>query len=103
MLDEGPTEAAWYRDEKARASKLLTAHIIKTKHPRSVAISEFREDVGNVLEVWEREIERIYRFYRSVSVKSSDYGHIKKPRDIRRADRDGTLRRETRHGANRVG
>jgi hypothetical protein len=56
-----------------KLSMLLTAHYIKTRQPRSVAIGEYREDAGNILEVWEREIERIYRLYRGVSVKGSDY------------------------------
>ena len=56
-----------------KLSMLLTAHSIKTRQPRSVAVGEYREDAGNVSEVWEMEIERIYKLYRSVSVKSSDY------------------------------
>jgi len=55
---------------------LLTAHTIKTRQPGSVAIGEYREDSGDILEVWGREIERLYRLYKGVSVKSSDYGHI---------------------------
>ena len=59
-----------------KLSMILTAHIIKTKQPKSQAIGEYREDAGDVLEVWEREIERIYQLYKGVSVKSSKYGHI---------------------------
>jgi hypothetical protein len=59
-----------------KLSLVLTAHSIKTRQPRSVAIGEYREDAGDVLEVWEREIERIYRLYRNVKVKASDYRHI---------------------------
>ncbi len=59
-----------------KLSMLLTAQSIKTRQPRSVAIGEYREDAGNVLEVWEREIERIYRLYRNVKVKASDYRFI---------------------------
>jgi hypothetical protein len=59
-----------------KLSVLLTAHAIKTRQPKSVAIGEYREDSGNVLEVWEREIERIYRLYKVVSVKASDYRFI---------------------------
>ena len=59
-----------------KLSILLTAHIIKTRQPGSVAIGEYREDTGDVLEVWGREIERIYRLYKGMSVKSSDYRHI---------------------------
>ena len=59
-----------------KLSMLLTAHAIKTRQPRSVAVGEYREDSGDVLEVWEREIERIYRLYKGVSVKASEYRHI---------------------------
>ena len=59
-----------------KLSMLLTAHIIKTRQPKSQAIGEYREDAGDVLEVWEREIERIYGLYKGVSMKSSEYQHI---------------------------
>ena len=59
-----------------KLSMLLTAYTIKTRQPGSVAIGEYREDVGNILEVWEREIEYIYRLYQGVSFKGSEYGHI---------------------------
>jgi len=59
-----------------KLSMLLTAHTIKTKQPGSQAIGEYKEDAGDVLEVWGREIERIYKLYKGVSVKSSDYGYI---------------------------
>jgi len=32
---------------------LLTAHTIKTHQPTSQAIGEYREDMGNVLKIWE--------------------------------------------------
>lgn len=59
-----------------KLSMLLTAHTIKTRQPQSYAVGEYREDAGNVLEVWEQEIERIYRLYKSVSVKATEYKHI---------------------------
>jgi len=59
-----------------KLSMLLSAYTIKTRQPKSQAIGEYREDAGDILEVWEREINRIYRLYKSVSVKSSDYRHI---------------------------
>jgi len=59
-----------------KLSMLLTAHMIKTRQPRSQGIGEYREDSGNVLEVWEGEIERIYRLYETPRVKSSEYGRI---------------------------
>lgn len=59
-----------------KLSILLTAHIIKTRQPRSQAIGDYKEDAGNVLEIWEREIERIYRLHKGISIKASDYRHI---------------------------
>jgi len=59
-----------------KLSVLLTAHAIKTRQPQSLAVGEYREDTGDVLGVWEREIERIYRLHGNVSVKASDYAHI---------------------------
>ena len=59
-----------------KLSMLLTAKTIKGRQPRSVAVGEYREDSGNILEVWTQEIEGLYRLYRSPSVKASDYRHI---------------------------
>lgn len=59
-----------------KLSMLLSAHTIKTRQPQSVAIGEYREDAGDVMEVWEREIERIHRLYKGASVKVSKYRHI---------------------------
>ena len=59
-----------------KLSILLTSYTIKTRQPRSQGIGEYREDADDVLEVWKREVERIYRLYKGVSVKSSEYGHI---------------------------
>ena len=42
----------------------------------SQAKGEYREEVGDVLEVWERGIEPIFRLYKSLSVKGSEYRHI---------------------------
>lgn len=59
-----------------KLSVLLTAHAIKTRQPRSVAIGEYREDAGDVLGVWEAEIERIYRLKKVPGVKGSEHRHI---------------------------
>lgn len=59
-----------------KLSVLLTAHAAKTRQPQSQAIGEYREDAGNVLEAWETEIGRIYKLYKDVAVKSSEYRHI---------------------------
>ena len=59
-----------------KLSVLLSAHMIKTRQPSSQAIGQYREDTGNVLEVWEREIMWIYGLHRPFSVKASEYRHI---------------------------
>jgi len=59
-----------------KLSTLLTAHTIKTRQPQSQAIGEYREDAGDVLQVWERENERIFRIYRGFTVSASEYRHI---------------------------
>jgi len=63
-----------------KLSMLLSAHAIKTRQPQSQAIGEYREEAGDALEVWEREIERIFRLYSSVSVSASEYRHIDEER-----------------------
>ena len=59
-----------------KLSVLLSAHIIKQRQPRSVAAGEYSEDAGDVLEVWEREIERIYRLLFKTKISASQYGSI---------------------------
>jgi len=59
-----------------RLSMLLTARTIRQRQPRSVGAGEYREDSGDILETWSREIEALFRLYRSPSVKASEYGHI---------------------------
>ncbi len=59
-----------------KLSMLLAARTIKQRQPRSVAAGEYREDTGDVVDVWSREIEEIYRLYRSPTVKASEYRHI---------------------------
>jgi hypothetical protein len=59
-----------------KLSMLLTAHTIKTRQPQSLAIGEYREDAGDVIEVWKREVNRIFRLYKTPVVKASKYEHI---------------------------
>ena len=59
-----------------KLSALITAHAVRTRQPQSLAVGEYREDAGDVMDVWERETERIYRLLGSVSVKASGYAHI---------------------------
>ncbi|MBC8497734.1 hypothetical protein ISS40_01140 [Candidatus Bathyarchaeota archaeon] len=58
-----------------KLSMLLAAHAIKTRQPESQAVGEWKE-AHNPLEVWEREMERIYRLHGGVSVEASEYRHI---------------------------
>ena len=59
-----------------KLSALITAHAVKTRQPQAVTIGEYREETGNILEVWEREIERIYRLKGTPTIKGSEYGCI---------------------------
>jgi len=59
-----------------KLSMLLTAKTIKARQPRSVAAGEYREDSGDILEVWTQEIEGLFRLYKSPTIKASEYRHI---------------------------
>ena len=59
-----------------KLSMLLTAHTIKTRQPQSLVIGEYREDASNIIEVWEREIDRIFGLYKTSIIKASEYEHI---------------------------
>jgi len=59
-----------------KLSMLVTAHAIRTRQPQAQAVGEYREDVGDVFGVWEREIERVYRLCKCVSVKASEHSYI---------------------------
>jgi len=59
-----------------KLSMLLTAHTIKSRYPQNQALSEYREASENILEVWEKEIERIFRLYKALSIKTTEYRHI---------------------------
>ncbi len=59
-----------------KLSALITASAVKTRQPQAVSIGEYREETGSVLEVWEREIRRIYRLKGTPAVKGSEYMHI---------------------------
>jgi len=77
--------------------KAITVHTIKTRQPRSQAIGEYREDPGNVLEAWERETERTYRLYKTLSVKAMDT-----VTSTSRPDLGGGLGQETQDSPYRV-
>lgn len=57
-------------------SLLLNVRAIRALQPRTQVMDEYREDMWNVLEVWEREIECIYRRYGVPRVKASEYERI---------------------------
>jgi hypothetical protein len=59
-----------------KLSMLITARTIKARQPRSVAAGEYREDAGDIMEVWAEEIEGLYRLYGSPTFKASEYQHI---------------------------
>jgi len=59
-----------------KLSVLLTAHTVKTRQPASVAVGEYREDAGDVLGVWEREIERLYRLKKVPEIAGSEHRRI---------------------------
>jgi len=59
-----------------KLSMLLTARTIKARQPRSVAAGEYREDSGDVIDVWTHEIEGLFRLYKSPTIKASEYRHI---------------------------
>ena len=59
-----------------KLSMIITAGTIKQRQPRSVAAGEYREDSGDIMEVWSREIEGLFRLYRSPTIKASEYRHI---------------------------
>jgi len=56
---------------------LLTAYTIKTRYPRAQTLGEYREELGDVLSVWKREIEWIFRWrIGDISISSSEYRKI---------------------------
>jgi hypothetical protein len=59
-----------------KLSMLITARTIKARQPRSVAAGDYREDSGDVMEVWAQEIEGLFRLYGSPTFKASKYRHI---------------------------
>lgn len=54
----------------------ITAYTIKIQHPQSEAVGERRVDMGVTLELWQAEIERLYRLYKRTVVKASKYQRI---------------------------
>ena len=55
---------------------LITAYTIKIQHPQSEALGERSVDMSVTLELWQAEIERLYRLYKRAVVKASKYQRI---------------------------
>jgi hypothetical protein len=59
-----------------KLSMLLTARTIKGRQPGSVAVGEYREAQGDLMQLWGKEIDELYRLYETPIFASSDYRHI---------------------------
>ena len=59
-----------------KLSMLLTARTIKQRQPNSVAVGEYKETQGDLIDIWSREINELYRLYEPPIMASSDYQHI---------------------------
>lgn len=59
-----------------RLSSFITAHTILLRQPESITIGEYREQRGDVLDLWSSEINRLYRLLGSTKIKASEYRHI---------------------------
>jgi Txe/YoeB family toxin of Txe-Axe toxin-antitoxin module len=59
-----------------KLSMLITARTIKQRQPGSVAVGEYKETQGDLMEVWSREINELYKLYEPPIMVSSDYRHI---------------------------
>jgi len=55
---------------------LITAYTIKIQRPQSEGLGTRRVEMGVTLELWEKEIERLYRVYHTPIVKASEYASI---------------------------
>lgn len=54
----------------------ITAYAIKIQRPQSEVLGVRRIDMGKTLDLWTREIERLYKMFKTSSIKSSDYQKI---------------------------
>jgi len=55
---------------------LIVAYGMKIQRPQSEALGTRRVEMGVTLELWGKEIERLYRLYHTPIVKSTDYAVI---------------------------
>lgn len=54
----------------------ITAYAIKIQRPQSEVLGTRRVEMGVTLELWDREIQRLYRLYYTPIVKASEYASI---------------------------
>ena len=54
----------------------ITAYTIKIQRPQSEALGTRRVEMGVTLELWAKEIDRLYRLYKTPIVKASEYASI---------------------------
>ena len=59
-----------------KLSMLITARTIKQRQPDSVVVGEYKEAQGDLMEVWRRKINELYRLYEPPMMVSSDYRNI---------------------------
>ncbi len=59
-----------------RLSALITAKVIRSTYPGSVAVGEYQESEGGTLIDWSAEIERIYRLLSKPKISANRYGSI---------------------------
>jgi len=55
---------------------LITAYTIKIQRPQSEALGTRRVEMGVTLELWQKEIERLYRLYKTPIVSATEYASI---------------------------
>jgi hypothetical protein len=60
-----------------RISALVTAKVIRSTYPGSVAVGEYQESEGGTLTDWSTEIERIYRLLSKPKISAGQYGSFR--------------------------
>ena len=56
-----------------KLSTLISALTIKGRQPKSSAAGEYKEDSGNIMEVWGIEVARIKKLYKPMVISGSGY------------------------------
>ncbi len=56
---------------------LIVAYGIKLQYPQSETLGATRKiDMGRTLELWDKEIQRLYKLYKTPIIKTSEYASI---------------------------